>query len=173
MPAALEGLDLRDATPADAAALADVFVEGFEGYRELAVGELRVPDRGIVVRDLAARIGTPPVWCRLAEGGDGIAGFVSLLPASQARRAVDDPALAHFWMLFVRPPWWGSGLASRLHGAAVAAARGRGYAAMRLFTPARQARARRFYEREGWTAAGAPELDPDIGLELVEYRRPL
>ena len=32
----------------------------------------------------------------------------------------------------------------------LACARGRGYAWMRLFTPAAQARARRFYEREGW-----------------------
>ena len=27
------------------------------------------------------------------------------------------PARAHLWMLFVRPPWWGTGLAARLHGA--------------------------------------------------------
>jgi hypothetical protein len=38
--------------------------------------------------------------------------------------------------------------------------------------PSGQARARRFYEREGWQAAG--ELfDNPLGLLLVEYRRGL
>ena len=31
----------------------------------------------------------------------------------------DIPGLAHLWMLFVRPPWWGSGLAAQLNGLAV------------------------------------------------------
>ena len=79
----------------------------------------------------------------------------------------------HFWMLFVRPPWWGSGLAHRLHAAACAEARARGFAALRLFTPAAQARARAFYEREGWTVAGAPFAHDTMGIDMVEYRRPL
>ena len=41
---------------------------------------------------------------------------------------------------------------------------------MRLFTPAGQARARRFYEREGWVQAGAEFHEPALGLALVEYR---
>lgn len=32
-------------------------------------------------------------------------------------------------------------------------------------------RARRFYEREGWTAAGEPSADPTWGLEFIECRR--
>jgi hypothetical protein len=44
---------------------------------------------------------------------------------------------------------------------------------MRLFTPAGQVRARRFYEREGWTVAGEPYDDEDLHLEIVEYRRAL
>ena len=42
---------------------------------------------------------------------------------------------------------------------------------MRLFTPAGHARARRFYEREGWEPRGEPTLEEPLGLELIEYRR--
>ena len=44
---------------------------------------------------------------------------------------------------------------------------------MRLFTPAAQARARRFYEREGWALARPPAFDERIGLDIAEYRRAL
>lgn len=78
-------------------------------------------------------------------------------------------SLAHFWQLFVAREWWGSGLAARLHAAVVEAAAHRGFTAMRLFTPAAQARARRFYEREGWRLWAAP-VDDEIGFPVVEYR---
>jgi hypothetical protein len=32
-------------------------------------------------------------------------------------------------------------------------------------------RARRFYEREGWTAPAPPRSDPAFGMETIEYRR--
>jgi GNAT superfamily N-acetyltransferase len=92
-----------------------------------------------------------------------------MIPAATARHPVADPRLAHLWQLFVAHEWWGSGLATRLHGLATEAASTRGFTAMRLFTPADQARARRFYEREGWRIAAAPE-DDEIGFAVVEYR---
>jgi hypothetical protein len=44
---------------------------------------------------------------------------------------------------------------------------------MRLYTPARHARARAFYAREGWAQEGEPTYEPMLGLELVELRRAL
>ena len=126
-----------------------------------------------VEEGLAARLDLPTVWGLLAEHDAEVAGYVTLLPAADSRKPVDDPGLAHFWMLFVRARWWGTGLARRLHAAACEAAAARGFTAMRLYTPAEQARARRFYEREGWSAAGEPYADPELGLTIVEYRRPL
>jgi GNAT superfamily N-acetyltransferase len=76
-------------------------------------------------------------------------------------------------MLFLRPPWWGTGLAARLLAAAVEAALDRGHAEMRLHTPTGHARARAFYEREGWTATGERHYEPLLGLEVVEYCREL
>ena len=81
---------------------------------------------------------------------------MGFLPADRLSFArIDDPGLVHFRQLFVTRGHWGTGLARRLHAAAIDEARARGFTAMRLFTPGGQERARRFYEREGW-CAGAP-----------------
>lgn len=123
---------------------------------------------------MAMRLPDPEWWCMVAEEDGAAVGTVAFMPASQHRRASEEPGLAHLLNLFVRPPLWGTGLAARLHAAAIAEATARGYTAMRLFTPAAQARARRFYERESWTPAGEPHVEDDLGgLEIVEYRRRL
>ena len=72
----------------------------------------------------------------------------------------------------MRREFWGAGVASRLMADAVAEARAQGYRAMRLFTPQGQARARRFYEREGWVQYGQP-FEAGLGIPLVEYQREL
>ena len=173
MTAQLDALVFRPATVADAGRLAPVMAAGFETYRAFASDTYVPPDEAEIADTIATRLATPAAWCLLAEQDPDVAGYVAFLPAAEARHPVADPALAHFWMLFVRAPWWGSGLAARLHAAACAEAAARGYRAMRLFTPAGQVRARRFYEREGWTLAAGPYADEDLHLELVEYRRPL
>jgi GNAT superfamily N-acetyltransferase len=172
MTSTLDPLVFRQATKGDAARLAAVMAEGFATYRAFAPDALR-PEVAELADHLAARLETPQVWCELAEHGADVAGYVSLLPAADSRRPDPTPALAHFWMLFVRAPWWGTGLASRLHGDACDAAVARGYTSMRLFTPAGQARARRFYERERWTLTDGPYHDDELGMEIVEYRRSL
>ena len=68
---------------------------------------------------------------------------------------------------------WGSGLATTLLRTAEDDARTSGFGALRLFVAEHQARARRFYEREGWHAVTEPYFDPIPGLPMVEYRRPL
>jgi GNAT superfamily N-acetyltransferase len=174
MAGALDELVLRPAEVADAGQLAAILVEGFESYRAFAPpGWAGPPDAAGVAGELAQRLARPTVWALVAEHKSSVVGYVALIPASESRRPVEDPALMHFWMLFVRAPWWGSGLAPRLHAEACAAAAARGFAALRLFTPAGQARARRFYEREGWTMSVPAYSDPDLGMEIVEYRRAL
>jgi ribosomal protein S18 acetylase RimI-like enzyme len=62
------------------------------------------------------------------------------------------------------------GVASDLHRAALEAAGERGFTELRLFVAAGQARARRFYEREGWLSASEPLYDPVPRLTMIEYR---
>jgi GNAT superfamily N-acetyltransferase len=166
------GFTAREATPADAPAIGRAVAEGFGGFRSFAPAGWRPPvleSEVLQVRDLLA---AGDLWCLLASRDGAPAGHVGFLAAARSIAPVDDPGLAHFRQLFVEPRWWGAGLAPALHTAAVEEAQARGYTAMRLFTPAGQARARRFYEREGWLQAGPPR-DSGVGLPTVEYRRAL
>ena len=166
-------MNLRPAVPADADALADVVGEGFDTYREFAPEGWEPPDRLELAMGLVMRLGDPDWWCVLGEEDGVVAGHVAIMPATKHRWPVDDPSMAHLLQLFVRRPWWGTGLATRLHGLCVAEAEARGFTSMRLFTPEQQHRARRFYEREGWTAPAPGWLDTELGLRIIEYRRTL
>jgi len=174
--AGVEGFKIRPAELTDAAVLAETVRQGFETYREfLPPGWDPPPDefeRSRIEERLRA-----DAWCRMAFADVDPAGHVAFLPARERTgEPVEDaliPGLAHLWMLFVRRPWWGSGLAPHLLSLAVAEAADRGFSQMRLFTPHGQLRARRFYEREGWSTDGVAMPEPMLGLDLVEYRRPL
>src|SRR4051812_4349158 len=135
-------LVFRSGTPRDASAFAAIFVEGFETYRVFAPPGFVVPGADEVTEMLASGLAKPTVWSLLAEEPPAVAGYVALIPAAASRRPDPDERLAPLWQLFVRESWWGSGLAGRLHAAACEAAAGRGFTAMRLYTPAEQARAR-------------------------------
>jgi GNAT superfamily N-acetyltransferase len=161
-------VQIRRATLADAPVLAATVHEGFESFRAWAPGGWDPPPPQVDLVRIRAAVELPGTWCVLAEDGGDPAGHVAFTPARTREAA---RRVAHLWMLFVRRPWWGTGLAADLLGRAVAEAASRGYEAMRLETPARHARARAFYEREGWRTEGAPEYLPLLGLEVVEYRR--
>ena len=161
---------LRLATTSDAERLCRAVTEGLELYKSFAPEGWRVPAREREIERLEMLLRDPDVWCLLAEEDAQLVGQVTVLPAGRSARPVHDAALAHLANLFVRRDFWGTGLAGALHAAAVEAARRRGYSRMRLFVAAGHRRARRFYEREGWTPVGAEFHDPGPGLVLVEYR---
>jgi GNAT superfamily N-acetyltransferase len=95
---------------------------------------------------------------------------VSYIPASASRLRSDDPGLIHFRRLFIHPGWHGSGLAQRLHRLAIDDCRARGFTSVVLFTPYAQGRARRFYERQGWTHVADHFGDERLGMPTVQYR---
>jgi predicted N-acetyltransferase YhbS len=162
---------LRPGQPRDAELMASLLREGFEGYRSFAPPGWEPPDPQEELERIRDYLDSPEVWALIAERDGEAAGHVAIMPATLHSQPSDEPGLAHFWQLFVRPAWWGSGLATELHGEAVREAAARGFTAMRLYTPAAQRRARRFYEREGWTVAGETPDPPNFGMPLVEYRR--
>jgi putative acetyltransferase len=162
-------VNLRPATADDAPALLGAMLEGFETYRSFAPpGWEPTP---VPLGAMRERIVSSAAWMLVAED-DGLAGHVGFLASAESGHPDPDPELAHLWQLFVRRAQWGSGLATDLLARAIDEARARGFARMRLFTPAGQARARRFYEREGWRLVR--EFDePRLGLDMAEYRRDL
>jgi GNAT superfamily N-acetyltransferase len=167
-------LRLRRATLDDVPVLAETLRLGFETYRSFAPRGWDPPPPVIERARIGDRLPLPDAWCMLAEDDGAPAGHVAIL-AARERTAGHTviPGRAYLWMLFVREPWWGTGLASRLHGLAIEEAAARGVAAMSLSTPAGQARARAFYEREGWSTDGTAWFEPLLGLDVVEYRRDL
>jgi GNAT superfamily N-acetyltransferase len=164
---------LRPPEASDLDALAGIVHEGFEGYRSFAPAGWEPPAREGVRAELDQLLPHDYFWCLVAEVGGRLAGHVAFMPTTESRWAVAEPEVAHLFHIFLRPPFHGSGLATELLGRATKEMRARGFTTARLFTPAGQLRARRFYEREGWSAAGEPEMSEGLGLELVEYRRQL
>jgi GNAT superfamily N-acetyltransferase len=151
----------------DAPTISRTMLLGFETYRAFAPAgwSPRLP-RGAVER-IAEQLRNRHTWALLAQIAGEPAGHVALCP--DLARA-DTVCL---WQLFVRPQWWGTGLARTLHDAFMAEARERGYTAARLNTPAPHARARRFYEGCGWRPSGPPHELWDFGIPVIEYRRAL
>jgi GNAT superfamily N-acetyltransferase len=163
-------LTFRAATVADAERLGHLVIEGFAGYRDFSPPDWEPPSLAEEIETQRGLLAEETTWCRLAESGGRLVGQVTFMPATRSRVPVDEPGLAHLRNLFVDPEFWGTGVARELHAAAIAAARERGFARMRLFTPARHGRARRFYEREGWVQAGEEFHAAGPDMVLVEYR---
>jgi GrpB-like predicted nucleotidyltransferase (UPF0157 family)/GNAT superfamily N-acetyltransferase len=168
----------RAAVPQDAEQLGRAVAEGFQSYLSFAPAGWTPRSAEDEIELLRALLARDDFYCLLARAERTsaervLAGHVGFLPAIRAWRAVEDSGLAHLRQLFLAPDYWGTGLARMLHTRALHAARERGFTAIRLFTPTGQARARRFYEREGWTVNGEPFCDPGFGLQLVEYHRSL
>jgi GNAT superfamily N-acetyltransferase len=162
----------RPAGPADAPALSRLNYEAYGGYVEWAPPGWEPPE--YEEHEIAERFELPGTWGQVALHGDEPVGYVILSPArtlGEVRTPIQ--GLAHLWHLFVARPWWGSGVAVRLHAAAMDEARRAGYGEAMLRTPRDNARARRFYEREGWRTSGAELFTEELRLDLVEYRRML
>ena len=169
-----EKLHLRPATGADADAMAETVRQGFESFREWVGPAWKPPPEVSRADGIREGLRRPSVWALIALESGRVAGHVSFAQAREREEPRPEiPGMAHLWQLFVRRPWWGTGLAARLNGLAVEAAAARGYQLMRLYTPLGHARARAFYEREGWTTDGVAIPEPLLGLDLLEYRHSL
>ena len=147
---------------------------GFLGARiELDAARLAALAPGVPVEEVRGHLAA---LVRVAEGAP--VGHVAFLPGR--RRSAGEPGgdwrsrelvpgLAHLWQLFVLPDWWGRGVAPVLHDQAVSEMCRRGFEQARLYTPSQQARARRFYERRGWSPRG-DLWNHELQLELTEYK---
>jgi GNAT superfamily N-acetyltransferase len=157
--------------PGDAAAIDATVAEGFETYRAFAPACWKWAPF-----PASDQLAQPGAWCEVAEDDEaGVIAHVIFAAARTSRepRAELIPGLAHLAALFVREPWWGTGLARELLGAAVTEMTAQGYREARLYAAEGQARARRFYAREGWRQRGAPQEGSGLGIPIVELRRPL
>jgi GNAT superfamily N-acetyltransferase len=165
------GVTVRAAAAGDIPAIAETLRQGFATYATFMPAGWEPPadvtDHGVIGSLLAL----PRACAFVAEAGGEPAGHVVLVPASESRLRSADPALAHVVLVFVRELFWGTGVARALHAQMLDAARDEGFTSGVLFVIAAQHRARGFYEREGWWAAGPAAYEPALATDVVEYRR--
>ena len=160
MPGKLHPVEYRAPTAEHAHSLVLAVAIAFDGYRAFAPPGWTPPDKLTPenVERVAGEIADPANFALMAVHGEDPVGHV-LWVAKE-----DQLHLSH---LFVLEPWWGTDVARTLHARAIEAMDGR---PARLWTPAPHARARRFYEREGWALHEESFSEP-FGLALAEYRR--
>jgi GNAT superfamily N-acetyltransferase len=163
---------MRLATASDAGAVAAVIGEGFASYRAWAPADWTPPTVGEGDPERFAKaLANPDVWFLVAESGGSVVGHVALALSTHEDPGPPPPGGVFLWQLFVCTARHGHGVASELMRAALAEAQHRGFSHMRLWTLEGAARARRFYQREGWTMTGRVHRDSDFGLPMVEYSR--
>src|SRR4051794_33043046 len=140
--------ELRPATAADDAAMADVFLAaaraawGFTG--EAALAAMRAPalgSRGEIV----------------AVDEEGVAGFVA-------------PVECEIDLLYTHPRTWGNGIGRLLLAAGEEALRAAGCREATLWTEERNERPRRVYEAAGWRTDGGVRERVWNGARLRELR---
>ncbi len=168
-----DAIELRPSVPEDAEAIARGAVEGVADYVVFAPPGWAGPELEAELAHTRVVLADPDFHCLVAVLDGAVVGQVTTVPAAKAARPVDEPGLGHLRNLYVDRAQWGTGVARALMEAAVEDATERGFAVLRLFVAEGQARARRFYEREGWRPEGEPFFDAAPGLSMVEYRRPI
>jgi RimJ/RimL family protein N-acetyltransferase len=104
-------------------------------------------------------------------------GFTGLvLAAERDGTVVGIAGVEDCWLhgFYVRPEWWGTGVADELHAAALDAMPD--CAKLQLWVLEENHRARRFYEKRGWRLNGETRVVPyppsplDVGYSLVREK---
>lgn len=119
--------------------------------------------------DAAPAEGADPVpWAHLVVELEG--RVVAMTTVGPAREAPPDLPAAELWMLNAHPDAFGTGAATALHREALAVMSAHGAAGAYLWVARDNARARRFYEREGWRPDGGEKTQTFGGVQLAEMR---
>jgi ribosomal protein S18 acetylase RimI-like enzyme len=172
MPPALQ---IRPATPGDAAAIAEVHVRSWQAAYAGIVDAAHLAGLSIERRTQgwAGELTAGRTHVRVATLDDRLVAFVS---HGDCRDPGAAPDVGEVWCLYARPDAWGAGAGRALMDAALADLAQAGKSACTLWVLADNARARRFYEHAGFAPVpGAVETVEVAGQRLQElrYRRPL
>lgn len=107
----------------------------------------------------------PPSQALLvAEEGGSVVGFAA---CGESR---ETPGEGELYAIYALPESWGSGVGPALMAAALDALRDGGFASASLWVLEDNPRARRFYEREGWTLDGGRREEQFLGAPVTEVR---
>jgi GNAT superfamily N-acetyltransferase len=167
-------IEIRDARPQDAHAVADVHVRSWQAaYRGL------LPEaylEGLRPEERAARYQfgqldrSEPATLLASDAGGRILGFATTAPARDA-----DLEGGELCALYVDPEIWGAGVGRALIGAARGRLLGEGFGEACLWVLAGNVSAERFYRADGWSADGTGRQEElgGVTVEELRYRRRL
>ncbi len=155
-------------------AVARVHVRSWQvGYRGLLpdayLDGLRPEERAARYRFASENVRDPVTM--VAVDDEEICGFATTSPA----RDLDVPNDGELCALYVDPEWWGRGVGRTLIGAARLQLFEMGFRSAVLWLLAGNARADRFYRKDGWAPDGLRRSDTMWGAAVDEarYRRVL
>lgn len=158
-------MEIRRATVADAAAIAAVHVLTWQAAYAHAF-----PAEYLERLDVAARESRWIDW--LAEGQDVFVAEIDgrVVAFTWVGPSRDPYADGELYAIYALPEAWGSGAGHALMEAGIGALRDAGYSEAILWVLEDNPRARRFYEREGWTFDDAHKEDEFLGFRVAEVR---
>ncbi len=158
---------IRLAMSSDCSAISSAYLTSWRaGYQDLLTqAEIDVQAKARSLHDWASAINRPDRVVLVAEDGSG-----SILGVVECEHAPSRDRLPWLHMLYVIPSAWGTGTATGLLHAALDAANEAGHRSVWLEVVDRQTRARRFYEREGFTLDDTMKPGFNGLFDLLRYR---
>ncbi|MFN8021536.1 MAG: GNAT family N-acetyltransferase [Acidimicrobiales bacterium] len=168
-------IEVRDARPDDADAIASAHVEGWRGgYRGVFSDEFLDGDEF-----RSSRIAMWRGWTwndhgrghlLVSELDGDVVGFSLMGPARDGDRLLDD--VGEVYAFYLDPRAWGSGAATPLMARSVDLLAADGHAHAVLWVLRDNPRARRFYAKSGWSPTGRETSwdGPGGAVPEVEYR---
>jgi GNAT superfamily N-acetyltransferase len=165
----MTAMQIRQAWPDDASAVADVYVRSWQAAFAGLVPQhyLDAMDPSREESEWKTRIAEtrwPSSGVLVAETEAEIVGFASFGPSQ------DIPATAEIGTLYAMPEAWGTGIGKQLMAAALTTLGQADYAQAVLWVLEDNERARRFYEASGWRPDGAAVVDTTGGAALNKLR---
>lgn len=159
-------MEVRDATPEDAAAIARVQERGWQAaYRHVFPAE-ELDRGGFILADRwHERLVRPPAgWSTFVAEHDGeVVGFSAVGPSR------DETGIGELYAIYVDPEHWSTGAGRTLIAEAEQSLRTT-YREVTLWVLEDNPRARAFYERAGWTSDGGRKAEARWGVRAPEVR---
>ncbi|HWX08502.1 MAG TPA: GNAT family N-acetyltransferase [Gaiellaceae bacterium] len=159
-------MEIRPARLDDAGGIADVHVRTWQSAYEHVFGAERLATVTVERR--------LPIWKEIlneddttafvAEDDGRIVGFATVGPSRE------DDADGELYAIYVEPEAWGTAAGPALIQAGVGVLRDCGFRDAVLWVLEDNPRARRFYEREGWSLDGNRREGEHLGVATVEVR---
>lgn len=170
------GATTRPATIDDAPGIAAAHMRGWQvAYKGI------VPDAFLDAMVLADRVerwrenlkatelpnGLPAPSDYVAEVDDQVVGFANV---GVFRKEADNPRAGELWAMYVHPDHWGTGAGYALMQATMDQFTRDAIETAYLWVLEDNAQARRFYERQGWSADDVTETESIGGVDIISRR---